>query len=155
MTRAALPPGPCRVLPFRAMSYGVLVVAGGLACSGTAKREAASLVGAIDRYVRSDNTSKPAQARTVAAVACTDATVCGTKRACLEAIDPTAHALLLKDEVARGIADIQAKRISPDSPVAESLPAKLDEAERLLHEGRAKMPDCERKLADLQLEYGF
>jgi hypothetical protein len=90
----------------------------------------------------------------VAGVACTDAKVCTAKRACLAAIDPTARALALKDEVVRRVADLEEKRLSPESPEAQALPGKLDEAERLLREGRAKMPDCEKQLTDLQLEYG-
>ncbi|HXN30338.1 MAG TPA: hypothetical protein VN894_00695 [Polyangiaceae bacterium] len=132
----------------------LIVATSFIACAGTAKREASILVAAIDRYRRADSTSKPAEARTVAAVACTDAKVCVAKRACLAALDPTARALALKDEVARRIADLQKKRLAPDSPEAQALPGKLDEAEKLLREGRTKMPDCEKQLTDLQVEYG-
>ncbi len=125
-----------------------------LACAGSAKREASILVAAVDRYRRADSTSKPAEAQTVAAVACTDAKVCEAKRACLAALDPTARALALKDEVARRVTDLQEKRLEPDSPEARALPGKLDEAEKLLREGRAKMPDCEKLLTDLQMDYG-
>jgi hypothetical protein len=126
-----------------------------VACSGGAKREASSLLAAVDRYRRADNSSKAAESQIVAGVACSDAKVCGAKRACLDAIEPTARALNLKDEVARRLADIQGKRLTPDSSEAQALPGKLDEAEKLLHEGRSKMPDCERKLTDLQIEYGY
>jgi hypothetical protein len=125
-----------------------------LACAGSAKREASILVAAVDRYRRADSTSKPSEAQVVAAVACTDAKVCEAKRACLAALDPTARALALKDEVARRVTDLQEKRLGPDSPEARALPGKLDEAEKLLREGRAKMPDCEKLLTDLQVDYG-
>jgi hypothetical protein len=125
-----------------------------VSCSGTAKRETSILVAAVDRYRRADGASKPIEVKIVAGVSCTDAKVCDAKRACLAAIDPTARAIALKDEVARRVADIQEKRLLPDSPEAQALPAKLDEAEKLLREGRTKMPDCEKQLTDLQVEHG-
>jgi hypothetical protein len=124
------------------------------ACTRSARREASSLASAIDRYRRADNATKAAEAQLVGSVACTEAKVCDAKRACLAAIDPTARALGIKDEVARRLSDVEHKRITIDSADVQALPSKLDEAEKLLNEGRAKMPDCERKLADLLVEYG-
>jgi hypothetical protein len=131
-----------------------LIAASLIACTGSAKREAATLVAEFDRYRRADNASKAAEAQRIANVSCSDAQVCGAKHACLAAIDPTVRALAIKDEVARRLADIEHKRISPESSDAQALPGKLDEAERLLNEARAKMPDCEKDLAELQLEHG-
>ena len=125
-----------------------------LACSGSVKRETASLVAAVDRYERADDASKGAQVQAVAAVACSAAQVCDAKRACLAAMEPTAQALALKEEVAARIEDLQNKRLSQDSPEAQALPGKLDLAAKLLKEGRAKMPACERKLADLRIASG-
>lgn len=125
-----------------------------LACSGSVKRETASLVAAVDRFERAEDTSKVAQVQAVAAVACSAAQVCDAKRACLSAIEPTAQALALKEEVAARIEDLQKKRLSQDSPEAQALPDKLDLASKLLKEGRAKMPACEKKLADLRVASG-
>jgi hypothetical protein len=124
------------------------------ACSRSAKREAGTLLAAMDRYQRADNASKAPQAQAVAAVACTEGEVCEAKRACLAAIEPTAQALAIKDEVSARIDDLQAKRLAPDAPEAQALPGKLDLAAKLLNEGRARMPSCEKKLADLRLTYG-
>lgn len=126
-----------------------------VACGGTAKRETSALVTAVDHYRRADNSSKAAEVQKVVDVACTDTKVCDAKRACLAAIGPTARALAVKDEVARRLADIEQKRLSVDAAEAQALPAKLDEAERLLNEGRAKMPDCEKQLTDLVVEHGM
>jgi hypothetical protein len=131
-----------------------LALAGAPGCTPSAKREAASLLVAMDRYQREGNASKVADAQAVAAVACTDAQVCETKRVCLDAIEPTARALSLKDEVSARVEDLQAKRLAPDSPEAQALPGKLDLATKLLNEGRSKMPLCERKLADLRIALG-
>lgn len=124
------------------------------ACAGPAKREAGSLLVAVDRFQRADIASKAALAQAVEAVPCSDQGVCDAKRACLEAIEPTTQALALKDEVSARVDDLQAKRLAPDAPEAQSLPGKLDLATRLLGEGRSKMPSCEKKLADLRIAYG-
>ena len=124
------------------------------ACSVSPKREAVTLVAAMDRYQRDANGAKVADVQAVAAVACSDGQVCETKRACLDAIEPTARALALKDEVSARVDDLQAKKLAPDAPEAQSLPGKLEQATKLLNEGRAKMPLCERKLADLRVAYG-
>jgi hypothetical protein len=125
-----------------------------LACSGSIKRETASLVAAVDRYERADDASKGAQVQAIAAVACSSAQVCDAKRACLAAVAPTVRALALKEEVSARIEDLQSKRLAPDSPEAQALPGKLDLAAGLLKEGRAKMPACEKKLSDLRLAAG-
>ena len=134
--------------------FVVLVAVVCAACSGSVKRETASLVAAVDLYERADGASKQAQAQAVAGVACSVAQVCDAKRACLAAIGPTARALALKDEVSARVEDLQAKRLTPDSPEAQALPGKLDLATQLLTEGRARMPDCEKKLADLRIASG-
>jgi hypothetical protein len=125
-----------------------------LACSGSVKRETASLVAAVDRYERADDASKGVQVQAVAAVACSAAQVCEAKRACLAAMEPIAQALALKEEVAGRIEELQNKRLPQDSPEAQALPGKLELAAKLLKEGRAKMPACEQKLADLRIASG-
>jgi hypothetical protein len=118
-------------------------------CTGSAKREGAALTDAVDRYRRAESSAKAAQGQAAFAVTCSDAEVCAAKQACLAAIDPTTRALSLKDEVAARVVDIQAKRLAPDAPEADALPGKLDQAELLLREGRAKMAVCDAKLGAL------
>jgi hypothetical protein len=137
-----------------ALAAAGIVGAGAVACTGSGKHEAASLVEAVDRFRAADNATKPARAQAVAGVGCSDAKVCDAKQACLAAIDPTARAMALKDEVSQRLDDIEQKRLAPDSAPAQALPEKLDEAGRLLQQGRAKMPDCEKKLADLRIAFG-
>jgi hypothetical protein len=125
------------------------------ACTGAGKREAASLTEAVDRYRRADDASKEAEGRAVAAVTCTDDRVCATKAACMAAIEPTTRALALKNEVVGRLADLEQKRMAPDSPEALALPGKLDDAERLLKDGRARMAVCDTKLAELHIQLGL
>jgi hypothetical protein len=143
-------------MPFRSGLFLAAALASALpACTGAGKREAASLTEAVDRYRHADDANKEAQGRAVAAVACTDDRVCAAKSACMAAIEPTTQALTLKDEVTRRLADLEQKRLAPDSPEAQALPGKLDEAERLLKDGHAKMTICDAKLAELHTQLGY
>lgn len=138
----------------RPLAAALLLGALASACTSAAKRETATLTEAIDRYRHAQGPAKETDGQAVAAVPCTDARVCAAKQACVAAIDPTTRSLALKDEVARSLSDIEQKRLAPDSGEAQALPGKLDEAERLLKEGRARMADCDAKLAELQATYG-
>jgi exonuclease VII small subunit len=124
------------------------------ACGGSGKREAQALEDAVDRYRRADDASKEAQGKAVAAVPCTDSRVCDARQACVAAIEPTTRALALKNEVARLLVELEQKRLAPDSPEADALPGKLDEAERLLKDGRAGMARCDARLTDLRVAFG-
>lgn len=124
------------------------------ACHGSGKGEATSLDDAVDRYRRAEGPQKLSELQAVTDLPCTIAEVCEAKTACLAAIGPTTRALALKDEVGRMLGDLQEKRLPLDAAAAQELPGKLDEATRLLQEGRTQMTDCDKKLADLQLHYG-
>jgi aryl-alcohol dehydrogenase-like predicted oxidoreductase len=122
-------------------------------CTATARRETAALQDAVDRFRNSQSPSRAELAQAVAGVPCTEASVCDAKSVCLAGIDPTARALLLKDEVTSRIGDLESKRLAADAPEAQALPGKLEEATRLLEIGRTKMADCEKRLIDLRLRY--
>ena len=124
-------------------------------CSGPGKREAAALTEAVDRF-RAANTdaARSAQAQALATFACSDAKVCDVKRTCVEAVEPTAMALALKNQVTVKLADLEAARLAPDSAEAQELPVKLDEATRLLREGHTKMDECDTKLTELRVTFG-
>jgi hypothetical protein len=124
------------------------------ACIPPAKHETAALASAVDRFRRADNAAKPDLANTAKDLRCTDAAVCAARDACFAAMSPTARALVLKDEVARKLDDIEHGRLSRDSPEASDLAGKLDEAEKLLTEGRTKWASCERSLGALRVQYG-
>ena len=125
-----------------------------LACGGSAKREASALSDAVDRYRRASPSTSAAEGAAVGAVACTDAQVCDAKRACVAAAEATERAVVLKEEVSLRLADIEGARLAPNSAEAQALPAKLDEASRLLHEGRTNMDDCDKRLTDLLVRLG-
>jgi alkanesulfonate monooxygenase SsuD/methylene tetrahydromethanopterin reductase-like flavin-dependent oxidoreductase (luciferase family) len=125
-----------------------------VACGNPGKREASALIDAVDRYRRAAGPSRDALGQAVSAVACTDARVCEAKQACVAGIEPTTRALSLKDEVARRLVDLEQKRLETNSPEVEALPGKLDEAERLLRDGRSRMTTCDARLTDLRVAFG-
>src|SRR5579864_8460240 len=109
-------PPRCRELMKHAslFVFGISLVAL-VSCSGSAKREAAILIAAVDAFRRADIPAKEAEAKRVAAVACTDDRVCEARRACVSAIEPTAQALMLKEQVERSVVSIESKTLAPDS----------------------------------------
>jgi hypothetical protein len=125
-----------------------------VACHGSGKGEATSLDDAVDRYRRAEGAQKLSELQAVTDMPCSIAEVCEAKATCVAAMGPTMRALALKDEVARMLGDLQEKRVALDAAAAQELPGKLDEATRLLQEGRTQMAECDKKLADLELHYG-
>jgi hypothetical protein len=131
-----------------------------LACFGWAlvacasgRQEAASLVASIDRFHKADNPEKPDRAKAIARVVCTDVEVCEAKRLCELATTATAGALTLKAEVEERLAEVERGTLAKSDDVVKGLPAKLDEAERLLGEGHAAMPACDRRILALRARY--
>ncbi len=123
-------------------------------CS-SAKREASFLVAAVDRFHRAENADKPRSAAAISSVTCTDPAVCEAKGACQAATTATADALLLKADVEARLADIRRGALSKTDDAVKALPAKLDEAGRLLGEGRRGMPACDQKILVLRGRYGL
>jgi hypothetical protein len=126
-----------------------------LSCGASAKQEAASLITATDRFRRAENAAKPDRLSDISRVVCTDAEVCEAKRVCEAAAKQTAEAILLKNEVERGLADVERGVISKSDDAATALPGKLDLAERLLTQGHEAMPACDQKLLALRTRYGL
>jgi hypothetical protein len=124
------------------------------ACTPPAKHETAAVSAAVDRFRRGEDDAKAQLATAAAAVPCTDAAVCAAKSTCVAAMEPMARALTLKGEVARKLDDIEHGRLSAGSPEARGLADKLDEAERLLEDSRAKWAACEKSLTELRMTYG-
>jgi hypothetical protein len=113
------------------------------------------LVAAVDRYRKAEMEAKGPPAEAIAAVPCALAEVCGAKEACLAAARPTAKGAALKFEVEASLAELRAGKITQDEAAARGLPQKLDDAGRLLDEGRAKISDCDAKMTALRLKYGL
>jgi len=123
-------------------------------CTGAGKHEAASLVSAVDEFRHAPGPAKAQRGQAVVDLHCSDAKVCDAKQACVAAIEPTVRALALKDEVTARVADLEKGTLAKDSPEAQALPGKLDEAEKLLTDGRAKMQACDSRLTDLHVDFG-
>ena len=135
------------------VSLFVLAALCAFGCTSPTKQEAKSLVSAVDRYRKAENTEKPELADALEAVACADPEVCATKDACLAVSRPTAKALRLQREVTQGVAAMQEGGLSPYDPKARAFPEKIDESQRLLVEGEAALEACDEKLTALRMKY--
>jgi hypothetical protein len=134
------------------MRYLVVLALLAASCS-SAKQEASSLVAAVDRFHRAENIDKPDRATAITLVACSDPTVCEAKAACQTATKATADALILKADVETKLAEVRRGALSKTDDAVQALPGKLDEAGRLLGEGRKAMPDCDQKILVLRSRY--
>ena len=123
-------------------------------CSGD-RTEAAQVVEAVMRFRRADNRDKPAMAEALGAVRCTLAEVCRVRDDCFASAEATAKALRLKNEVEIGISALKNGSLARDSAEVRALPQKLDEAERLLQEGFARLPACDHSIMVLKRKYGI
>jgi len=121
------------------------------ACTTTAKQEARSLVAAVDRYHKAENTEKPAAADELEKVSCTDDEVCDAKSACVKSASAMAKALRKQHDVETKIAAFDGS-IPKDDPGAQALPGQLDEVDRLMKESQDAMPACDEKITALRVK---
>ncbi len=119
------------------------------------KREAASLVAAVDRYRKAEMAVKGPLATAIDSVECSAAEVCAAKAACSASADPTAKGAALKAQVESSLADLHAGRITQEEAASRGLEAKLDLAAKLLDEGHAKLSACDAQITALRLKYGL
>jgi hypothetical protein len=120
------------------------------ACDGAERRDAETVLIAVQRFRSADLASTPAALEVLRKTPCNAADVCEARRACIEAGEATASALTLKAEVKRGLEAMEAGRLAKDAPEALALPAKLDDAERLLKKGHEALPACDERVLALK-----
>ena len=131
-----------------------LLAGSSLACS-PGKREAASLVAAVDAYRQAPMDAKAGPAAAIESVVCTDTDVCAAKDACLASSRPTVHGMLVKREVETALDELNEGRMTREQVAALGLSAKLDEASRAVEEGRAKVAGCDGRVISLRRKYGL
>jgi hypothetical protein len=135
------------------------VVALGLVLNATScasgKREAASLVAAVDRYRKAEMAGKGPLADAIAAVECSAPEVCAAKEACVASARPTAEGVALKAQVEAALAELHADKLTQEEAASRNLAQKLDRASQLLDDGHAKLPACDAKITAMRLEYGL
>jgi hypothetical protein len=136
----------------RVVGLGLLLTA--TSCS-SAKREAASLVAAVDRYRKAEMPGKGPLADAIAAVVCGAPEVCAAKEACVASARPTAEGVALKAEVEEALAELHAGKMTQEQAASRNLAPKLDRATQLLDEGHARLPACDAKITALRREYGL
>ena len=125
-----------------------------LGCSSP-RPEVASLVTGVDRFHRASNDERPARADALARVACQDREVCAAKALCVEATTATGAALRLKREAEAMLAEVELGTKDAQDPAVAALPAKLDQASKLLKKGHDAMPACDHEILVLRERYGL
>lgn len=122
-------------------------------CDGAERRDAQTVVAAVARYRSADNASTPAMVDALKATPCSAPDVCKTRDDCAATGEATAKALRLKNEVEKGLAELEKGTLSKDSPEAKALPQKLDDAERLLKEGHEGLAKCDEQVQALKRKH--
>jgi hypothetical protein len=132
-----------------------VALAFGLLSCTSGKKEAASLVAAVDRYRRAEMAAKAPLADAIADLSCNDQEVCTAKLACVASAGPTVKGEALKVEVEQALAGLHAGKVTQEQVAQQGLPQKLEEASSLLAEGEGKLGRCDALITALRLKYGL
>lgn len=135
--------------------FVVAMLLASAACDAGAKREAEQLVSAVERFRRAENAEKPAMVDAIRAVPCNDAEVCRAREECLASAESMAKALRLKSEVEQALGALEKGQLAKDSPEAQALPKKLDEAQTLLEQGHGRLAACDEQTSALKRKHRF
>ena len=137
--------------PALVASFAAFAVLAG--CDSAERRDAASVVTAVARFRSADNASTPAMVEALKATPCTALDVCKTRDDCVATGEATAKARRLKTEVEQGLVALEKGTLAKDSPEAQELPRKLDEAERLLKQGHEGLAKCDEQVQALKRKH--
>jgi hypothetical protein len=132
-----------------------LLLAGLALSCDSGKREAMSLIAAVDRYRQAPMASKAAPEDVLEKLACTDPEVCAAREACLASARPTIRGVALKKQVESALDDLQAGRVTKDQVAAMGLAQKLDDASSAIGEGQGNLPACDARVTALRLKYAY
>lgn len=133
--------------------FVVLVAVLVAGCDSVERTEAKSVTDAVERFRRAENAEKPATIVSLRAARCSAADVCRARDACLASADATSKALVLKNDVEQSMAKLERGELAKDSPEAQGLLGKLDEAEKLLTQGHELLGPCDDQIMGLKRKY--
>lgn len=122
-------------------------------CDGAERRDAETVVAAVVRFRTADNESTPGAVLALRQTPCKADDACQAKEACLAAGEETTRALRLKAEVERSISALERGTLAKESPEAQALPKKLDEAEHALQKGHDGLPACDERVQALKAKH--
>jgi hypothetical protein len=128
------------------LALGLAVVA----CDSTERREAQTVIHAVERFRSADNTTTPAAVVALKATRCSVPEVCQTRDACVSAGEATAEALRLKRDVEKALDALDKGTLAKDSPESQLLPKKLDDAEVFLKKGHQGLAACDEHVVTLK-----
>lgn len=124
-----------------------------LACDASAHREAESVAIAVERFRQADVAGKPAAAEALRAVPCSVPDICSTRDVCIAAADAWAKAIVLKEEVGRAIDRLEKGTLAKDAPEAQGLVEKLEEAQKQLDAGQARLGECDEAVTAMRRKH--
>ncbi len=133
----------------------ILVVLLLVACDGAERRDAETVVAAVQRFRTADYATTPAAVAELRKIPCAAPEVCNARETCIVAGDAMSRAIVLKTEAARGVAALEKGILAKDSDEARALPQKLDEAEVLLKKGHDALPACDEQVQALKRKHRF
>src|SRR5262249_19179023 len=123
------------------------------ACDSAQRRDAASVVAAVERFRVADLPSTPAAVDALTKTPCASQETCDARDVWARAGAATARSLVLKDEVGKTIAAVESGALPRESPEAQGLSKKLDEAEAALKAGHDGLPACDERVQALKRKY--
>lgn len=134
-------------------SLALLLLSLLVGCDSAERRDAETVLAAVRRFRTADNASTPAMVDALKATPCVAPDACKTRDDCVAVGEATAKALRLKAEVEKGIAAVEKGALAKDSPEAQELPKKLEEAETLLKQGHDGLATCDEQVQALKRKY--
>jgi hypothetical protein len=140
-------------MSFPKLALVLTAVASLAACESAERRDAQVVLEAVVRFRKADGPSTPAAFDALKATPCVAPDVCHARDVCLAAGDPVAKGFRLKAEVERDLAALHDGTLPKDSPEAQDMPRKLEEAEELLKKGRAALAACDEAALALKRKY--
>ncbi len=123
------------------------------ACDGAERRDAETVLIAVNRFRIADNATTSAALEALKATPCIAVEACRTRDACALPGESTAKALRLKAEVEKGLAALEKGTLTRDSPEAQELPKKLADAETLLKKGHDGLAACDEQVHALKRKH--
>lgn len=120
------------------------------ACGTETRREAATLADHVDRFRHAPNDDKPAAIAPLRAFHCSESTVCRAHEACLAYAEPTAAAIVSRQEIEQTLTALDGGRVSREDPQVLTLALKLENAEKLLADAQARRAACDEALVAMK-----
>lgn len=122
-------------------------------CDSAERRDAASVLIAIQRFRTAPNETLPSMVDNLRSTPCASTDACKARDECLALGELTARALRLSNEAEQTLAALKKGTVAESSPEALLVPKKLDEASALLKQGHEGLPRCDEAVQALKRKH--